>query len=71
MSEHKPLILVVDDDEFSFLQPLDLITKDVDQLQKIVRDRKKNIQKEKGGITTDGIFSRISIIDTWIKIGIK
>jgi hypothetical protein len=30
-----------------------------------------DIQKEKGGITTDGIFSRISIIDTWIKIGIK
>lgn len=38
----------VADDDFSFLQPLDLITKDVDQLRKIIRDRKKNIEKEKG-----------------------
>lgn len=28
------------DDDFSFLQPLDLITKDVHQLQRIVREKK-------------------------------
>lgn len=32
------------DEDFSFLQPMDLITKDVHELQKIVKDKKKNQQ---------------------------
>ncbi|KAL8494523.1 hypothetical protein ACS0TY_025364 [Phlomoides rotata] len=35
------------DDDFQFLHPLDLITKDVDELQKIIKEKKENIQKDK------------------------
>ncbi|KAF6176245.1 hypothetical protein GIB67_023536 [Kingdonia uniflora] len=35
------------DDDFSFLQPLDIITKDVKELQRIVKEKKENLQKEK------------------------
>lgn len=34
------------DEDFSFLQPLDLITKDVSELQRIVKERKKNELKK-------------------------
>ncbi|KAG8384316.1 hypothetical protein BUALT_Bualt04G0105600 [Buddleja alternifolia] len=36
------------DKDFSFLQPMDLITKDVHELQKILRDDKKNLQEARG-----------------------
>ncbi|PKI41253.1 hypothetical protein CRG98_038365 [Punica granatum] len=35
------------DEDFSFLEPLDLITKDVYELRKIIREKKKNLQKER------------------------
>ncbi|CAK9139464.1 unnamed protein product [Ilex paraguariensis] len=35
------------DEDFSFLQPLDLITKDVDELQKIIKEKKENLHKDK------------------------
>ncbi|XXG57012.1 hypothetical protein AAC387_Pa03g4282 [Persea americana] len=35
------------DDDFSFLQPLDLITKDVYELRQIIKEKKENIQKER------------------------
>ncbi|XP_042018025.1 WD40 repeat-containing protein HOS15-like [Salvia splendens] len=35
------------DDDFQFLHPLDLITKDVDELQRIIKEKKENIQKDK------------------------
>lgn len=35
------------DDDFSFLQPLDLITKDVFELRQIIKEKKENIQKER------------------------
>ncbi|XP_020698169.1 WD40 repeat-containing protein HOS15 [Dendrobium catenatum] len=35
------------DDDFSFLQPLDLITKDVSELQRIMKDKKQNLLKER------------------------
>lgn len=35
------------DDDFSFLQPLDLITKDVSELQRIMKEKKQNLQKER------------------------
>ncbi|XAR61937.1 hypothetical protein NMG60_11016493 [Bertholletia excelsa] len=34
------------DDDFSFLQPLDLITKDVDELRKIIKEKKESIQQD-------------------------
>ncbi|KAI3451967.1 hypothetical protein Pfo_008632 [Paulownia fortunei] len=34
------------DEDFSFLQPMDLITKDVYEMQKIVKDKKKDGGKE-------------------------
>ncbi|KAL6993804.1 WD40 repeat-containing protein hos15, variant 2 [Sarracenia purpurea var. burkii] len=33
------------DEDFSFLQPLDLITKDVSELQQMIKEKKKNQQK--------------------------
>ncbi|KAL9172326.1 hypothetical protein ABFS82_03G038400 [Erythranthe guttata] len=36
------------DEDFQFLHPLDLITKDVVELRKIIKDKKENIQKDKG-----------------------
>ncbi|XP_059631093.1 WD40 repeat-containing protein HOS15-like isoform X2 [Cornus florida] len=35
------------DEDFSFLQPLDLITKDAYELQKIIKEKKENLQKDK------------------------
>lgn len=35
-----------EDDDFSLLQPLDLITKDVNQLQQIIKERKESLRKE-------------------------
>lgn len=35
------------DEDFSFLEPLDLITKDVNELQKIIKEKKKILQKDK------------------------
>ncbi|KAK8936821.1 hypothetical protein KSP39_PZI012121 [Platanthera zijinensis] len=35
------------DDDFSFLQPLDLITKDVSELQRIMKEKKQNLLKER------------------------
>lgn len=35
------------DEDFSFLQPLDLITKDVYQLRQMIKERKKNSQKDR------------------------
>ncbi|KAH6800412.1 WD-40 repeat family protein [Perilla frutescens var. hirtella] len=35
------------DDDFQFLHPLDLITKDVDELQRIIKEKKESIQKDK------------------------
>ncbi|XP_022844038.1 WD40 repeat-containing protein HOS15-like isoform X1 [Olea europaea var. sylvestris] len=35
------------DEDFQFLQPLDLITKDVYELRKIIKERKENMQKDK------------------------
>ncbi|KAF5736192.1 hypothetical protein HS088_TW14G00328 [Tripterygium wilfordii] len=35
------------DEDFSFLQPIDLITKDVNELRKIIKERKKNLQKDR------------------------
>ncbi|XP_051139450.1 WD40 repeat-containing protein HOS15-like isoform X2 [Andrographis paniculata] len=35
------------DEDFQFLHPLDLITKSVDELQKIVKQKKESIQKDK------------------------
>ncbi|XP_057469955.1 WD40 repeat-containing protein HOS15-like [Actinidia eriantha] len=35
------------DDDFSFLQPLDLITKDVHELQKIIKEKKENLQLDR------------------------
>ncbi|KAE8100108.1 hypothetical protein FH972_018035 [Carpinus fangiana] len=35
------------DDDFSFLQPLDLITKDPYELQKIIKAKKENMQKDR------------------------
>lgn len=35
------------DEDFQFLHPLDLITKDVDELRKIIKDKKENVQKDK------------------------
>ncbi|GFP83924.1 F-box-like/WD repeat-containing protein tbl1xr1 [Phtheirospermum japonicum] len=34
-------------DDFQFLHPLDLITKDVSELQKIIKEKKDNIQRDK------------------------
>ncbi|CAA2986253.1 WD40 repeat-containing HOS15-like [Olea europaea subsp. europaea] len=36
------------DEDFSFLQPLDLITKDVNELQKIIKEKKKNREEARG-----------------------
>lgn len=33
------------DEDFSFLQPIDLITKDVNQLREIIKEKKKALQK--------------------------
>ncbi|KAK6125300.1 hypothetical protein DH2020_040962 [Rehmannia glutinosa] len=41
-----------DDEDFTFLKPMDLITKDVDELRKIVKDKKNN-QKVAGGMDVD------------------
>ena len=35
------------DEDFSFLQPLDLITKDVHELRKMVNERRKILQKNR------------------------
>ncbi|KAA8528484.1 hypothetical protein F0562_035839 [Nyssa sinensis] len=35
------------DEDFSFLQPLDLITKDVYELHKIIKEKKENLQKDR------------------------
>ncbi|KAF3679175.1 F-box-like/WD repeat-containing protein TBL1XR1 [Capsicum annuum] len=35
------------DEDFQFLQPFDLITKNVDELQKIIKDKKEKLQKDK------------------------
>lgn len=35
------------DEDFSFLEPLDLITKDVYELRKIIREKKKKLQKDR------------------------
>ncbi|XP_018851676.2 WD40 repeat-containing protein HOS15-like isoform X3 [Juglans regia] len=35
------------DEDFSFLQPLDLITKDVYELRQIIKEKRKSLQKEK------------------------
>ncbi|KAK0606468.1 hypothetical protein LWI29_038085 [Acer saccharum] len=35
------------DEDFSFLQPMDLITKDVSQLRLMVKEKKKNLQKDR------------------------
>ncbi|GKU94831.1 hypothetical protein SLEP1_g8268 [Rubroshorea leprosula] len=35
------------DEDFSFLQPLDLITKDVYELQQLIKEKRKNIQKDR------------------------
>ncbi|KAL2531811.1 WD-40 repeat family protein [Abeliophyllum distichum] len=40
------------DEDFSFLQPLDLISKDFNELHKIAKDRKENLQ-EAGGKELD------------------
>lgn len=37
----------MEDDDFSFLQPLDLITKDASELHKIIREKRENLQKDK------------------------
>ncbi|KAF3446592.1 hypothetical protein FNV43_RR11772 [Rhamnella rubrinervis] len=37
----------MEDDDFSFLQPLDLITKDASELQKIIKEKKENLQKDR------------------------
>eukprot|EP00258_Populus_trichocarpa_P045099 XP_024461118.1 WD40 repeat-containing protein HOS15 isoform X2 [Populus trichocarpa] len=34
------------DEDFSFLQPLDLITKDVNELRQIIKEKKKNLRKD-------------------------
>ncbi|MCL7045260.1 hypothetical protein MKW94_018555 [Papaver nudicaule] len=34
------------DEDFSFLQPLDLITKDVNELRQIIKEKKGNLQKQ-------------------------
>ncbi|ONK60026.1 uncharacterized protein A4U43_C08F13430 [Asparagus officinalis] len=34
------------EDDFSLLQPLDIITKDVDELQRIIKEKKAKLQKE-------------------------
>lgn len=35
------------DEDFSFLQPLDLITKDVYELRQMIKEKKKNLQKDR------------------------
>ncbi|CAA0832651.1 WD-40 repeat family protein [Striga hermonthica] len=35
------------DEDFQFLHPLELITKDVDELRKIIKEKKENIQRDK------------------------
>ncbi|MQL94645.1 hypothetical protein Taro_027301 [Colocasia esculenta] len=35
------------DDDFSLLQPLDLITKDVHELRQIIKEKKESLQKER------------------------
>lgn len=35
------------DEDFSLLQPLDLIQNDVNQLRQLIKDRKKNLQKDR------------------------
>ncbi|KAL8141091.1 hypothetical protein V2J09_007112 [Rumex salicifolius] len=35
------------DEDFSFIQPMDLITKDVDELQKIIKEKKDSLKNEK------------------------
>ncbi|KAE8693337.1 hypothetical protein F3Y22_tig00110813pilonHSYRG00195 [Hibiscus syriacus] len=35
------------DEDFSFLQPLDIITKDVNQLRQMIKEKRKNIQKDR------------------------
>ncbi|KAB2058363.1 hypothetical protein ES319_A11G230700v1 [Gossypium barbadense] len=35
------------DEDFSFLHPLDIITKDVNQLQQLVKERRKNRDKDR------------------------
>ncbi len=35
------------DEDFSFLQPLDLITKDVYELRQIINEKRKNLQKDR------------------------
>lgn len=38
------------DEDFSFIQPFDLITKNVNQLRQIVQERRKGKQKEKESV---------------------
>lgn len=35
------------DEDFQFLQPLDLITKDAEELQKIIKEKKESLQRDK------------------------
>jgi len=35
------------DEDFKLLEPLDLITKDVDELRKIIKEKKEKVQKDK------------------------
>lgn len=35
------------DEDFSFIQPIDLITKDVYELQKMIKEKKESLQKTK------------------------
>lgn len=35
------------DEDFSFLQPLDLITKDVNELRQIIKEKKSNMHKDR------------------------
>lgn len=35
------------DEDFQFLHPLDLITKDVDELRKIIKEKKEKVQRDK------------------------
>ena len=35
------------DDDFSFIQPLDLITKDAYELQRIIKEKRENLQKDR------------------------
>lgn len=37
----------MEDDDFSFIQPLDLITKDACELQRIIKEKKENLHKDR------------------------